>query len=537
MGQKLSKRDKLKLYTDDDKIECLVCGVKCLQITGKHTLKHGMTLKQYIEQFPDAKIICDKALEAKSINISKSLVGKPAHNKGTPQSHEHKLKQSEIMKAKFASGEIVHWNTGNTTSQETKDKISSSLIGHTAFNATALEKRNKTIADKVADGWRSPLLGRNLSPEHKAKTLIALANNKNKALIRRTTNIVHKCKDRNLTLIKLDEDNIAHLSCNTCSTSFTFHKQIFDSCKKFTDKICPTCFPRTTGDSNIQKLIHHTIKDNCAGVILYNDRTVLNGKEIDIYLPELKLGFEINGNYWHSELNNGSHLYHTLHKQQHAISEGIRIITIFEDEINDKFDIVKSRILNILNKTPNRIYARKCTIKEINDKIKNDFLLLNHIQGKDFNTECNLGAYYNNELVAVMTFKKTNFVKGGDGSEMELSRFCSKLNTNVVGIASKIFKHYVSTNNVKSVISYADRRWSLGNLYKSIGFTFDGHSKPNYWYMKDYTTRMHRSNFMKHMLKDKLEKFDPSLTEWENMKLNGYDRIWDCGTTKWRILV
>ena len=44
-----------------------------------------------------------------------------------------------------------------------------------------------------------------------------------------------------------------------------------------------------------------------------------------------------------------------------------------------------------------------------------------------------------------------------------------------------------------------------------------------------------RMNFQKHKLKKLLSTYDPLLSEWENMKLNGYDRIWDCGSLKFEI--
>jgi hypothetical protein len=39
-------------------------------------------------------------------------------------------------------------------------------------------------------------------------------------------------------------------------------------------------------------------------------------------------------------------------------------------------------------------------------------------------------------------------------------------------------------------------------------------------------------NFQKKNIK-KYMKYEDSLTEWENMQLNGYDRVWDCGTDVW----
>ena len=40
-------------------------------------------------------------------------------------------------------------------------------------------------------------------------------------------------------------------------------------------------------------------------------------------------------------------------------------------------------------------------------------------------------------------------------------------------------------------------------------------------------------SFQKHKLNKILNKFESNLTEWKNMQLNGYDRIWDCGNGKW----
>jgi len=75
-----------------------------------------------------------------------------------------------------------------------------------------------------------------------------------------------------------------------------------------------------------------------------------------------------------------------------------------------------------------------------------------------------------------------------------------------------------------------DRRYSVGKSYESVGFKFKGESNPSYYYIKgNELIRYNRIQFQKHKLKSKLESFDPSLTEWQNMQLNGYDRIWDCG--------
>ncbi len=100
-------------------------------------------------------------------------------------------------------------------------------------------------------------------------------------------------------------------------------------------------------------------------------------------------------------------------------------------------------------------------------------------------------------------------------------------------MTSKLFKTFIREYNPTEVISYADRRWSHGNVYNQIGFTYSSSSPPSYWYFKNTDRRYHRSNFMKHLLKDKLEIFDENKTEIENMLDNNFNMIYDCGTTKW----
>ena len=82
-----------------------------------------------------------------------------------------------------------------------------------------------------------------------------------------------------------------------------------------------------------------------------------------------------------------------------------------------------------------------------------------------------------------MTFKMTNMIKGGDGKQWELSRFCSLCNYQILGGASKLLKYFKENyQNEIPIISYADRRWSIGDLYKALGFEFVHYSSPSYWY-------------------------------------------------------
>jgi len=234
-----------------------------------------------------------------------------------------------------------------------------------------------------------------------------------------------------------------------------------------------------------------------------SDRDILNGKEIDILVKEKNIGFELNGLYYHCDLFKDKN-YH-IDKTNECNKEGIRLIHIFEDEWDNKKDIVKSRIKNLLGLTDNRIYGRKCIIKKVPTKIKTKFLNENHIQGT-VGSKINYGLYYDDELVSIMTFGKGRNVMNGSNYEWELLRFCNKINHSVIGGASKLLKHFIKENNPTNIISYADIR---------------------------YKKREHRYKFRKDILVS--EGFDSNKTEKEIMTERGYNRIYDCGNLVYSI--
>ena len=202
---------------------------------------------------------------------------------------------------------------------------------------------------------------------------------------------------------------------------------------------------------------------------------------------------------------------------------GIDLIHIFEDEWDNKQDIIKNMIANRLGQTK-KIYGRNTTIKEVEVSDKNKFLNDNHLQGED-KSRVKIGLYHKNELVAITTWGKPRFNKN---YEWELIRYCNKIGYSVVGGFSKMLKYFTNTYNVKSIITYADRRYSKGNVYLKNGFTFIKNSKPNYFYVIG-NTREGRVKYQKHKLGKLFSNFDSKLTEVENMKKNGFYRIFDSG--------
>jgi hypothetical protein len=271
-----------------------------------------------------------------------------------------------------------------------------------------------------------------------------------------------------------------------------------------------------------EKDLFNYISSIYKGKIESSNRSVLGGKEIDILIPDKRLAIEYNGLFWHNEDRIGK--YYHLDKSALAFRKGYHLVHVFENEWLYKQDIVKSRLSSLLG-VNSTIYARKCKIVEITSAEAKDFLEKNHIQGNAYGS-VRYGLIYENSLVSLMTFSKPRFNKKYD---YELLRFCNKLNTNVIGGASKLFKYFLKNIECESIISYSDARWNTGDLYIQLGFEFLHRSEPNYWYFDMKNQLYSRVKFQKHKLENILEKFDPDLTEVENMKKNGYNRIFDCG--------
>jgi hypothetical protein len=299
---------------------------------------------------------------------------------------------------------------------------------------------------------------------------------------------------------------------------------------------CPHCALKGKSGKEIEVLDY--IKSIYSGEVIHTFK--LDNTEIDIFIPDLNVGIEYNGLYWHSEQNGKDKNYH-INKTNKMLESGYRLIHIFEDEWINKQDIVKSKLNHILGlNNGERIYARKSQVQVIDSKTKNTFLENNHIQGSDLSS-ISLGLFYEKELVSVMTFSKP---RGGIGKNTgkdgyyELVRFASLKDKVVVGAFGKLLEYFKKNYVFKKIITYADLRWSVdSNIYEKIGFKNVRTTTPNYWYA-DRNYRYHRYGFRKQVLKDKFpELYDSSLTEFEIMNQSNYYRIWDCGNLVYELNV
>lgn len=294
---------------------------------------------------------------------------------------------------------------------------------------------------------------------------------------------------------------------------------------------CPVCFPKD-GTSKAEKELEEFISSITDSSIITNDRKVLDGKEIDIYIPEKKTAIEFDGLYYHSESFGGKDRRYHLNKTEECEKKGIQLIHIFEDEWTHKREQVKDRLSYMIgDRSSNRLYARECEVREISTERKQSFLNENHLDGAS-RSSVKLGLFHCDELVSVMTFGQPSIAQNNDTNDgYELKRFASTCS--VVGGASKMLSYFEKKYNPTKLITYCDRRWSVRpSVYDKIGFEYEGSSNPGYWYVKN-GRRYHRYSFRKHVLNEKLETFDENKTEYENMLDNGYDRIWDCGQYKY----
>lgn len=257
-----------------------------------------------------------------------------------------------------------------------------------------------------------------------------------------------------------------------------------------------------------------------------NDKQMISPKELDFYIPSKNLALEYDGIFFHSELSNKSRRYH-IDKTISCKNAGVRLIHIWSSDWTTKKEIVLSRLRYALGKCT-QIAARKCQLSVMSSLDEKLFFDEHHIQGYTRSNIC-YSLMVGDVVVAAMSFIKPRF---SNKYEWELLRYSSIKNHNVVGGASKLFQHFIKQHNPTSIISYCDLRWGTGKVYTQLGFTYSHTSSPNYFYFNrngDTNKLYTRIPFQKHKLPKILPKFDQDLTEWENMKSNGYDRIWDCG--------
>ena len=215
--------------------------------------------------------------------------------------------------------------------------------------------------------------------------------------------------------------------------------------------------------------------------ILQNDRSVLNPKELDIYIPEKKVAIEFNGSWHHSTAKQPNNSYH-YQKSLECEKQGLRLIHVWEWLWNNP---VKQKVLiNIIKSAcgiiEHKIPARKCTshflelcecsLVEKEEIIK--FFNENNINGHRPAKYVTL-LRYENKIVHAFSWGKS-FTGNQD---WELIRGASLLNHSVIGGSSKLWKLFKNKINPKSVVYYIDYNFFDGRSIQYLdNFEFKDHS-------------------------------------------------------------
>ena len=321
---------------------------------------------------------------------------------------------------------------------------------------------------------------------------------------------------------ELDEFNI---QCD-CGHCFKMNSKMIYARMMYNIKLCTICNPINNTISNVQSELKAFVVSLIPNLEVLESFKLKNKQELDIYIPQLNIAFEFNGCYWHSSIFK-DRMYH-VNKLTYSNEQGIKLIYIDQSDWLHKQPIIKSMIKYLVNKIVDRLFARNCEFKIIdNEKDVIDFYNKNHIQGY---TQCkiNIALVHNECIVSMMSFSRSKFNKN---YEWELTRFANLLGFVVVGSASKLFKYFINKYNPESIVSYSDLFWSSGGIYKVLNFNKAKQSSPSYYYVKKSDlSKHHRFKFRK----DNLYKNSNNIGKTEDeIMLKDYFKIWDCGKIVW----
>jgi len=402
---------------------------------------------------------------------------------------------NDEIKSKYLQNIIDKWGVDNISkSEEIKTKKSTTMLEKfgVEYNSQRVEIKKK-LSQKL--------------------TLY----NEKKNTIRHEKHWKEKLEKLNLQFISKEFGSIIEIKCPLEEHTFRIHKTTFNDRLKNSTPICTVCNPVGDTQSFKERELYDFIKSLYSKDIVQSYR---DGLELDIYLPDLKIGFEFNGLFWHSDKFRDKN-YH-LNKLNLFRDKGIRVINIWEDDWIYKKSIIHGQIKNILG-ISQKIFARSCQVREIDDiDIIREFLNKNHIQGF-IGSKIKLGLYHSDKLVSIMLFDQFEGRLKMSDYEWNLSRFCNLSDFTVVGGASKLLKYFITKYKPNRIISYSDNSWSTGGLYEKLGFSKAHETIPDYKYVVS-DKRIHKSSF---------RKSKTGLSE----SLLTYDKIWDCGKTKWELKI
>lgn len=442
--------------------------IKCDKC-GDEKESHYFAYNKYLRNSKDNEYLCYKCNDKNRKNTLLERYGVDALIK----SEEFNIKRKQTMLNKFGfehqcKSLKVKQKIANTNFErygvehpaqlkEFRDKINNTNLEkygniNSLINEKTLEKTFDTMIRKYGVKYQFQIN----DTREKSK------NAKIKKVLEKEVNIIETDYKNSNYIVKCDQNKDHNFIINT---------HLYYQRKMYNVPICTICNPINLNVSGNEILLLNFIQENYKDEIILNSRSIIKPYELDIYLPELKIAFEYNGLYWHSNEYKDKD-YH-FNKTELCELNNIQLIHIWEDDWLFKQDIIKSIILNKLG-INFKVQAEDCEIKEIfDDKLIKVFLNTNHIQGF-VESEVKVGLFYENELISLMIFANN-----------ELLRFCNKLNINVINGESKMFNYFIEKYKMNEIISVSNRSYQE-DYYTKLNFIIQEKTQPNQYFIQDF---------------------------------------------------
>lgn len=511
-------------------------------VCGKSVMFNGKRFTNYCSKECQSKDRKNVAQKMKETNLLRYGSTCSLNNKDIKAKAKETLKrnygveipaQSDTIKNKMKSTSLEKYGVDNPAkNKDVKNKIAETNLKKYGNICSLqceenLEKKRQTMIQKYGDeSFRNtPKREQTTLNKYGVKCVLQLPNVIEAIKESKASNIAEFEKQNNVVeYSKLIETYKGHWL--DVITPIRFKNRLFVKTSDISkiEQYCENS--KSLRTSNEEQELFEFVRSVYSGVIIKNDRQVIKPKEIDIYIPEKKVGIEFDGLFWHSDYHlkeQDLHLQKTIMCEQ----QDIRLMHIFEDEWLQKPEVVKSMIKSALGVYDKRYYARKLELYKPTFQEAKEFFNHNHIQGYS------AASYYlalkdGDTIVQCVSIGKNRFKKNKD---FELIRMASLLNVQVEGGFSRLIKNALKELKIGSIESYVDRRLFSGKGYRSSGWSIIGESKPRYFYT-DFERRFNRLMFTKGECLKRWPECGPEMTEIEMCREHRLYRIYDCGTIK-----
>lgn len=286
--------------------------------------------------------------------------------------------------------------------------------------------------------------------------------------------------------------------------------------------LCPHCPHKTSkAEDTVREYI-----ESLGYEVQSSNRKVLKGKEIDIYIPSLKVGIEFNGVYWHSEGGGKKDTQYHFNKWSNCGKVGVELIQIWEDDWVTNPELVLVSLARRLASKGSQTPAGNLTTRSISQEDAETFLNDNDLGGFKAGTHYHGSVDSHGELQSVLVLDKV-------GSLIDIAQYVSNADSN--GDLKELLAHVTETHGVSSFTVTVDNCNGEGSIYRNTGFSEVKVEPATHKYLvrgKRISSAQYTASKFR---QDPALEWKDGLTEKELADLNGLNRIWDAGTTTYEL--